>query len=633
MKWTALPKGSFTGINWAKPGASSGFDPYLVWAETSQFAGYADHSPKWLTLVIELTAGTRASQLAAAASPKWLHIPPVYTSADAPAGLRFCTARVRPAFFKHIGPGQSLEALIKRFELGMPLGADTNEVDEADQAGKHHKTSPVSGQKLTGKVLGLIDNGLAFANTNFLSPAGHARTAYYWRQDRSAPGGTPAAMGYGHELKAAEIDAALQQFKFNGLVDEDAVYRHFNMGLPLQKSVNHGTHVMDLAGGPRTLQAQIAGPDSPPSWALADDDASRAAIVAVQLDFDTVKDPSGGSVNAQVLDGLMYIFSRCDANAKLVVNASWGTLAGPHDGSSVLEAAMEQLIELKAGHLKIVLPAGNAYQSRAHANQTLQKNEHVTLNWRSQPDDLTQNFLEIWIAQGGEGLEIEITPPGQAALPALKFGESGCWVNAAGDALLALIYPIRVATGCNGTCALLAVAPTFSFKKKVVTAPSGAWTVKLVNRHKAAVTFDAYIERDDDIADLNTGARQSFFEDALYDTSGNPGSFVDHPGNPTPIRRSGSFNSIATGRKTLSVGGTRLSDGSWALYSPRKPDPDHARPARPGVVKVPDTQAASDENGALAGVKAAGTRSSAVVRLRGTSDAAPQQSRAVLNGM
>ncbi|MES2942128.1 MAG: hypothetical protein V4772_04570, partial [Pseudomonadota bacterium] len=611
-----------------KPGATSGFDPYLVWAEASQFAGFADHSPKWLTLVIELTAGTSVAQLEAAASPKWLHIPPVYTSDAAPVGLSFCTARVKPDFFQHIGPGKSLETLIKRFELGMPLGADTDEAGEKEIA-----THAPPGQKLTGKVLGLIDNGLAFANANFLTKGGKARTAYYWRQDRSAKGTTPAAMGYGHELKAAEIDLALQQFTFNGLVDEDAVYRHFNMGLPLQKSVNHGTHVMDLAGGPRTLQAQVAGPDSPPSWAFAHDDASKAPIVAVQLDFDTVKDPSGGSVNAQVLDGLMYILSRCDADAKLVVNASWGTLAGPHDGSSVLEAAMDQLIELKTGQLKIVLPAGNGYQSRAHANKTLLEDEHITLNWRSQPDDLTQNFLEIWIEQGCDGLELEITPPGQATLEPLKFGESGMWVNAAGDPLLALIYPTEVATGRNGTCALLALAPTFSFKKKVATAPSGAWKVKLTNSKTAEVTFDAYIERDDDIADLNTGARQSFFEDEFYDTSGNPGSFVDHPDNPTPIRRSGSFNSIATGSKTLTAGGTRLSDGSWALYSPQKPDPDHARQQRPGVVKMPDTQSASDENVALTGVRAAGTRSSAVVRLRGTSDAAPQQSRVLLNGM
>ena len=42
-----------------------------------------------------------------------------------------------------------------------------------------------------------------------------------------------------------------------------------------------------------------------------------------------------------VLDGLHYIVSRCANDAAIVVNISWGTLAGPHDGSSLLEAAMD----------------------------------------------------------------------------------------------------------------------------------------------------------------------------------------------------------------------------------------------------------------------------------------------------
>lgn len=631
MKWTALPTGSFTNIDWAKPGATTGFDPYLVWAEADQFSGYGKHKPKWLSLAIELTPGTSVAQFEAAASPAWLHVPPVYTSQAAPVGLRFCTAKVKPAFFKHIQPGGSLHKLVKRFELGMTLGKD---MDDPKAAGA--PAYAPAGPRLKGKVLGLIDGGLAFANANFLTKQndkGKARTAYFWRQDQRGKGPSPAAMGYGHELTAANIDQALQHHTFNGLVDEEAVYRYFQMGMELEKRVSHGSHVLDLAGGPRTLQAQVAGPDAPPSWTLADDDASRAPIVAVQLDWGTVKDTSGGSLNVYVLDALMYVLSRCEAEAKLAVNLSWGTLAGPHDGTCLLEAAMDQLIELKAGHLQIVLPAGNSYQSRTHANATLSKNERIELNWRGQPGDSTQNFLELWVEQGHEGLEIQVTPPGHPALPPLQFGQSGLWTNSGGKPLLALIYPAKVATGEHGTCALLAVAPTFSFDESTATAPSGTWKVVITNREKGTATFDAYVERDDDILQLGTGARQSYFEDKWYDTSGNPDSFVDHPDNPTPIRRSGNFNSIATGKKTLTVGGIRLSDGSWARYSPRKPDPDQARPQRPGVVKVPKTQAASDENPALTGVRAAGTRSTAVVRMRGTSDAAPQETRQTLNAM
>ena len=380
MHWSKLPKGGFTGIDWAKPGATTGFDPYLIWAEADDFAGYGlSKPPKWLPLLLELAPGVSVAQLKAASSPKWLYVPPVYTSDAAPVGLSFCTARVKPAFFKHIRNGGSLHPLVQRFELGLPAGhhADDPTAPAAASAAAPHAL-------LQGKVIGLIDGGLAFANANFLRD-GKARTRYFWRQDKNGEGIVPHELGYGHELTAANINQAMQLNTHGGLVDETAVYQHFKMGMELNKQVNHGTHVLDIACGPRTVQAQIAGVppslDAPPSWALADDDASRCDIVAVQLDWDTVYDTSGGSMNVHIMDGLLYILSRCATNAKVAVNVSWGTFAGPHDGTSVLEAAMDQLVDLKADALQIILAAGNGYQSRTHANATLSKGEHATLCW------------------------------------------------------------------------------------------------------------------------------------------------------------------------------------------------------------------------------------------------------------
>lgn len=136
--------------------------------------------------------------------------------------------------------------------------------------------------------------------------------------------------------------------------------------------------------------------------------------------------------------------------------------------------------------------------------------------------------------------------------------------------------------------------------------------------------------------DNGTCARQSHFEDADYDIEAS----VDSPSNPTLIRRSGSFNSIATGERTASVGATRMShttavpgipDPKWARYSPRQPDPDRTRPERPGVVKIPRAEAYGDENPVLEGVTGAGTRSGGMVRLRGTSAASPQVTRQLFN--
>ena len=616
MSWSQLPTGEFTGIDWARPGATNGFDPYLVWAEADRFAGYKGKKPTWLPVVLELKPGNTVVQLLAASSRQWLTVPAVYTSAAAPAGLLFCSARVKREFFRRICPGGNLHDVVLRVEMGLPLG---DQADDPTAPG----TKPVDlkpGELLKGKVAGLIDGGLAFANDRFLHN-GKARTRFFWRQDGKGVGRTPGALGYGHELTAADINTAMQQRTYNGMVDEGAVYEHFKLK-DLRKSVNHGTHVMDLFCGAR---------------GGVGDDTSRADIVAVQLDWDTIFDSSGGSMNVHVLDGLLYILSRCASTAKVAVNISWGTLAGPHDGSSILEAAMDQLITLKRGHLKIALPAGNSYQSRTHANKTLSKGELVTLHWRGLPADLTQSFAEIWLPEGATGIEIELTPPGRPALPALKWGESKMWTGSGAHPLCAVIYPKTVATGRNGTCALIAVGPTFSFDDDIFTAPTGVWTIWIANRthdtKAQPVTLDVYVERDDEVLGTYNGALQSHFEDAAYDMSGNPGSFVDHAGNPSPIRRSGNFNSISTGTQTVTVGGVRASDGRWAHYSPQRPEPDPTRARRTGVNNVPDVHEASDDNAVLLGLLAAGTRSGATVRLVGTSAASPQRARKLLNGV
>ena len=652
MTWTPLPTGGFTGIDWSKPSATDGADPYLVWAEADQFAGYEGKQPKWLPIAVELHAGTSIADFIAAASPKWLHVPPVYTSSAAPAGLRFCTARVRPPFFRHIGRGGSLHAFVKRLEMGLPAGPHAESPDRHAPPELPETSTDAArrARALDGKVFGLIDDSIALAHANLLDAAGKARTAFFWRQDELGKGMVPTRLGYGHELTAADIDAAMRHHTYNGLVDETAVYATLGLSTmgkkwqggrvqfhALDTGISHGTHVADLAAGPRTLLAQTAnlppGFDAPPSWALAGDAASRSHIVAVQLDYDTVADTSGGSMNVHVLDGLMYILSRCAPTAEVVVNISFGTLAGPHDGTSVLEAAMDQLLALCGGRLEIVLAAGNSYQLRTHANTALEKNESETLHWVVQPDDSSQSFVELWLQPGAEGVEIEITPPGRAALPALRFGQSRMWLDDGQLPACALIYPRRVATGEQGTCALVALAPSFSFHADVATATAGPWKIKLTNKHAGRAVIDAYVERDDVVLGMRGGAKQSHFEDdprLRYEDQYDMQAWVDDPARLTPIRRSGNFCSVATGSKTVSVGGVRVADGSWARYSPRKPDPDHARPARPDVVKVPDASAFSDQNAAATGVNAAGTRSGAVVRLRGTSDAAPQEARRLL---
>ncbi|MCB2016372.1 MAG: hypothetical protein KDF54_02440 [Hydrogenophaga sp.] len=652
--WAALPVGDATGIDWSAPGATEGIDPYLAWAETDRFEGYrrggdSPTRPRWLPVIIELHQGHGVEELLRASSTRWLQVPKAYLKVP---GLRYCTARVAKRFFRELARRSPLSRVVSRYELGLPVEEQTGPLHDP---ARPDDAAPVCPDPVPGHVLAIIDGGLALANTAFLGSRGEPRVRYFWRQDefdgphgpasgrhlrqrlKSARSGPrPPVMGYGHELDAKAIRQAMTRFTGNGVVDEDALYDHLQCW-DLKHPVNHGTCMASLAAGPWTATARMSSANQTPDMRQATDAARQAPLIAVQLDWANVVDTSGGAMNVSIFDALLYILNRVTDDGRVVVNISWGTLAGPHDGTSILEAGIDQLVRLLGpDRLEVMVPAGNGYQDRTHANQTLAPGESVRLDWHVQPDDHTQSFLELWLGdpdlpeEALQDVSIEVTLPGGKTLEPMLAGHAGCWPGTA-QPQLALIYPRRTALGRRGTCALLALCPTASLDPTNRLANAGVWQVNIRNRGFHPVVLDAYIERDDVALGTHTGARQSYLLDADYDISGNLFSFIDDTSNPTPIRRSGVFNSIGTGSATLAVGGIRFASSAFdpaARYSPRIPDPDASRiPQRQGVKKVPDALAVTDESTALWGVLGAGTISGSAIRLWGTSCASPQTAR------
>lgn len=668
--WAILPRGRFTGIDWSAPGALDNSDPYLAWAETTAFAGFRDAygrpaEPAWLPLLIELPPEHSVADLVAAANPAWLRVPRVYLGLG--TDLRFCTARARRGFFDALRPGHALHGRVLRYDLGLPVGHHAHAL--AHHAADGQATS-IAPSQVEGEVVVLIDNGLALAHADFLTGTDHrTRVAAFWRQDATdgphgraatspAPipldparaGPTPTDLGYGHELTRSAIQVAIAAHTLNGRVDEDALYRHWQMWA-LNHAAQHGTHVSSLAAGPRVYSRTIGTEDRPPDWRPATDAASHASLLVAQLDWASVADSSGGALTVSVMDALAWALARCAPHARVTINLSWGALAGPHNGSSMLEAGMAQLIAASRRDCRLAIPAGNGYQDRTHANALLEgvprrggqvkSCSESTLHWRVPPDDHSQSFLELWFEDHEDPeclldrLAIELTPPGsRSPLPAIKIGQSRVWPSAAAPEA-AILFPLQSALGHPGSGALIALAPTARWFKDTVVARAGVWRVRLIYRGQRSLVVDAYIERDDvALGVADTGARQSWLEDRHYDTSGGLGGFIDHPDNPSLVRRSGTFNDIASGAGTVSVGGIRHFASTldpMARYSPRSPDPDASRPERLGVQKVPDRFAVSDDHAALWGARSAGTRSAARVRLVGTSMAAPQVARDMIN--
>ena len=151
-------------------------------------------------------------------------------------------------------------------------------------------------------------------------------------------------------------------------------------------------------------------------------------------------------------------------------------------------------------------------------------------------------------------------------------------------------------------------------------APHGLWRLSVAARGLARTAeIHAWIQRDDVSRRSTLVARQSRFVDEHYQEVDDNGFPVDVDNPLAVVKRQGSLNAIATGRKTIVVGaGDEHVDmtrhwPSMALYS------GGGSGAGPGV----DVVAPVEEFVVLFGMLGAGTRSSARVRMNGTSVAAP----------
>ncbi len=700
VPWSPAPEvgTTFTGVDYSVNGNADGLDPYLVWADLSGFAHLRkkrqkpeDYRPQALPVLIELQDEATAQQLVAFLTPlglqpsqvvqgkgvqikevgqgmqgPQLNIPSAYLdSALAFAGAVF-PAEANQAFFEKF-KAETLAKLVRRIEIDLPQEAVLK------LKPLEREVKPAQGrQPLRGKVVAIIDDGCAFTHPHFLrssasNPASLTRVARLWdmnvRGPRS-PVGAPgifAGMGYpgqyGCDYADTDLNALIAKHTHSGRIDEDGLYAHFaastldNVNRLAGRSA-HGTHVMDLACGPYFVQDTICtranAETANPTWEAAQDDASEVQIIFVQLPMHTVQDTSGrNTMTTDVLNAMAYILSQCADDAQIVVNLSWGALAGPHNGSHMLERAVDKLIADQRilypmppgkNRLQVVIPAGNGVQSRTHANFALRPKQSQTLHWRTEPDDATESYVEIWLPQNMQ-VEVTVSDPHGNVFPTVVKGDvrhlASYQSGLLPGSVLGVCYNDAMLSGQHGHCILIALAPTVDPHNLRATAPHGVWGVVITNVCQQKGVVDAYVERDDVALGTRRGARQSYFEDAHYDHMAIDDDVQVDLNCPNPqaaiVRREGVFNNIATGVHTVKVGGVRETDLEIAEYSPHHFYSTRAK--RPSTAAPVHYYATTEESRTLHGIRAAGTRSASTVRLSGTSMAAPQIARDVVNAL
>jgi hypothetical protein len=603
--------------------------PYLEWAVSTDFA-YLDG--EWFSVLLEVDQSVArfAAEAERSALAKLIWVAPAYRTTlqgfkeeDITVFSAILHKDALKALVNADGSSDLAAAIsklgIKRVEFGTPadnpFGKGTAGTSvRAKSTGQPAKLRPSA-------IVAVIDDGLAFAHDRFRDSHGQTRLKYFWNQDDTTGMGQPADFQSGRELSENDINALLAAWTGpSGIVDEDALYRQAGQKL-VGRRVKHGTHVMDVACG---MNPTDVTPQSP-------------FLIGVQLPSRVTERTSGVFLTPAVRDAIQYVISRADqiaddlncAPLPIAVNVSYGTIAGPHDGTGLLEATIDQLVASRPTPLRVVLPAGNHYLARCHAAFDLPAAANQVLRWRVQPDNKAGSFMELWLpeltamSRTRPQVEMSITTPTRERSGWIGPGQHWHWPNN-GDVRFRAVYydpPGRRPR------LFLAMAPTASLSMPLRTAPAGTWLVELRNVAED-VAVEAWIQRGDTPFGYPLWGRQSRFEDSKYrrfDPAGRP--WQEDTPTDSYIHRRGSINALATGQRSIVVGGFRRSDRSPSAYSGSGPTstPITIPPQRTG----PDTAAAADDSPVLRGLLAAGTRTGSAAALNGSSVAAPQVTRRI----
>lgn len=227
------------------------------------------------------------------------------------------------------------------------------------------KRAPYS---LTGKgvLVAVIDSSVDYTNAHFRNPDGTTRILSLWNQDwQGEDARPPVGFSIGTEYSRDEINAALAGTAVVSAPDLSG----------------HGTAVAGILAGGRLNGFEGVATD--------------ASLLVVKLRS------SNGNVftqSADIMRAVTYALRKADEfNMPLVINLSYGTVWGAHNGQSLLERFMDNAAEI--GRTSIVVGGGNDGAAGRHYR-------------KKSPADMTER-AELEIGDYEFGVSLHIFYPGQ----------------------------------------------------------------------------------------------------------------------------------------------------------------------------------------------------------------------------
>ncbi len=299
-------------------------------------------------------------------------------------GKAMLTATIDPQSLAQIAESEAVEYI----ESGRPASF-MNDIAELETniAEVHDGLDLPSAYTGRDVLIGIIDTGIDYEHPDFLDENGNSRIISVWNQNRAIGQGPQEIENtFGTECDAASIA---------------------DRSCPLGDYDGHGTHVSGTAAARNDTYGGVA-PD--------------ANIVVVS--YDASMDLSTGYANTifstKICQAAYYIFKKAEQlGMPAVVNLSLGTHVGPHDGTSLFEQCLGELVENTAGRA-IVAAAGNEYSrderfAGIHAGAEVLGTVATNFVIRKlSPDKLY--YIDVWGSKGSDlsvGLAIHQGGPGK----------------------------------------------------------------------------------------------------------------------------------------------------------------------------------------------------------------------------
>lgn len=203
-----------------------------------------------------------------------------------------------------------------------------------------------------GVLIAVLDSGIDYTHPEFLNPDGTTRIRAIW--DQTGTGNPPQGFYLGTEYSREEINAALKgtgkptRDDIDGSVSTGDV----NMGkkLPIRDLSRHGTAVAAIAAGNSGV-------------------APQSQLLVVKLGNP---DPDSFPKTTELMMAVEYAYQKAlEDQMPLVINLSFGTVYGPHNGTGLLETYLDEMM----GRWKSVIVAGTGNEGNAagHTSVTLQE--------------------------------------------------------------------------------------------------------------------------------------------------------------------------------------------------------------------------------------------------------------------